>query len=529
MRHALVAVAVVIAARPALADHLAVTVTEVAGGVAYIDKGSRDGVVRGTRITFGATVLVVVEVTQTTAVIETAALAVGARGTAVVTPGGATVSALPKPRAPEAFRAQWPDPVVPATAQAPKQVPLGGAGPRGRARLAVIGHGFATADRDHLDASGEARIAGTFDAIGGSPFGIDFDIAGRAFRAGANGAERTPVLVRTAQVRYGDALAPMFAVGRLRYAASSVGGLDGGRAAFRTGRIELAAFGGLVPDPVSGKPAGDAARFGVEATLDAPDLRWRPRLSLTAYGSTWDGRADERRVVVGGSVNRDAWWLDGWAEGQAFAADNPWNARSVELVGAGTTASWRTRGMRVAADITFLRPERSLRLAAALPAEWLCTRRDDGTCEHDAWTSGSLSAGLDRGRWSLDAIGAIGRTNGVAIAYDASGYLGGTVRFGPRRVFASLAAGQASFARWTSMQLGAGVALSRRLDVATSYRAELLDYVAATGAVLQHAATLDLHVALGRDLDLAMSAVGTSGDDRDVLALLSTIIWRPLP
>lgn len=518
MRRTLIA-AIVLAAVPAYADHLTVTVTDVAGGLAYLDKGERDGVVRGTRITFGRAVYVVIEVTASTAVVE-ANLALGAKGTAVVTPGTTKVETLPKPRPPEAFRDQWPAAELPAASQHPQPVALGGAVPRGRAQVTLIGHGFAAIDKHRTDAAGEARVIATFDLMTERPLAADVDVAGRAYRAGANGDERVPLFVRAAQLRYGPADDPRVALGRLRYAASAVGVLDGVRASARLPHVELAAFGGLVPDPVSGKPETSASRFGVEAVYDADDTRWRPRLALTAYGSTWDGELDEKRLAVSASANRASLWLDGWAEAQAFSSDNPWGARSVEITGAGATAAWRERGKHVAADVTFIKPERSLRLAAVLPATWL---------EGDTWTSGSLSAGLRGARWSVDAIGAIGRTSSaIDVAYDASGFVIGELRFGPRRVFAAASAGQASFARWTAGQVGAGFALGRRLDVAASYRPELLDYVAATEPMLLHAATLDVHYAAAANLDLAVSAVGTTGADRDVLAVLSTVIWRPI-
>lgn len=536
MRHA-IAIAVMLASvRPAAADHVTVTVVEVAGGVAYLDKGTTDGVVRGARITFGGTVFVVVEATQATAVVELGAstLAVGAKGTAVVTKDAATVTVLPKPRPLEAFREQWPRAEVPAAQQNPAHVALGSGRARSGASVTVIGHGVAVVDKTRTDASAEGRVIASFDLMTERPLAADVDVAGRIYKSGANSLERTPLFVRAAQLRYGDATDPRFAIGRLRYAASSVGMLDGARASARFSDYEIAAFGGLVPDPVSGKPDTSASRFGAEAVFDAR-TGWRPRVALALHGSTWDGELDEKRVAIAASANRAAFWFDGWAEAQAFSSDNPWGARSVELTGAGATASWRERGKHVAVDVTFLRPERSLRLAAALPPEWLCTQRPQPgdvpeQCDTgDYWTSASLSAGMRGAWWSVDAIGAVGRTNGIDTTHDATGLLVGELRSGGRRVFAGASAGQASFARWTAGHVGAGLVLSRRLDVAVTYRPELLDYVAATEPMVLHSGIFDIHYGLTANLDLAMSGVGTTGSDRDVLAILSTLIWRPLP
>ncbi|HEY0988927.1 MAG TPA: hypothetical protein VGD80_17790, partial [Kofleriaceae bacterium] len=125
-RLAVALVLVVVLAAPAVAAPLRVTVVEVAGGMAYLDKGSSDGVVRGTRVAFGGQTAVVVEVTAGSAVIELGsfALAVGSTGTADITPPSSSVPRLPRPRPVEAFRGQWPAPELPASTQSPRPVAL---------------------------------------------------------------------------------------------------------------------------------------------------------------------------------------------------------------------------------------------------------------------------------------------------------------------------------------------------------------------------------------------------------------------
>lgn len=540
MRRAMIASAIVIAAvRPAAAERVNVKVVDVAGGLAYVNQGRTAGLVRGTKIKFGRVELAVVEVTEATAVVElgTTVLAVGAGGIAEITPGATTtLRVLAKPRPAEAFVGQWPDPIAPATEQDPKAVPLGAGRPSGRAHVTVIGHGFAVADRKSTDAAAEARVIATYDLLTERPFAADLDVAGRVFRSGANGGARVPVFVRTAQLRYGDPYDPRFAVGRLRYAASSVGMLDGARATARISHVEVAAFGGLAPDPISGKPDTGASRFGTEAVYDDATAPWQPRIALTGYGSTWNGAVDERRLAMVASANRDTISLDGWAEAQAFPSTNPWGAKAIEITGAGATAQWREHGMHLGGDLTFLRPERSLRLAAALPPEWLCTRQpqpgdvpDEACTGGDSWASASLSAGARGAHWAVDALGSVGRTKSVTTTFDSTGYLAGEVRFGPQRLLAGVSAGRSSFARWTAAELGVGYVMSRRFDIAARYRSELLDYVAATKATLLHSAVIDLHYAMSTSLDVAVSAIGTTGADRDAAALLTTIAWRPLP
>ena len=70
---------------------------------------------------------------------------------------------------------------------------------------------------------------------------------------------------------------------------------------------------------------------------------------------------------------------------------------------------------------------------------------------------------------------------------------------------------------------------SRRTDFSLTYRPERLDYTAALDAYVLHSLVVDLHYSVSAAFDLAIDAVGTTGADRDVLDLLTTLAWRPLP
>lgn len=528
----------VLAARTAAADPVGVKVTEVAGGVAYVTPGRAAGLVPGTKIRFRGRELSVVEVTEKTAAvrIDSGQLGVGDSGTANVTPGGAVaVKKLDKPHAPEAFAGQWPEPVVPALVQTPTPVALGSGRAPGSAHVTVIGNGYGVASGNGVSGDAEGRVIASFDVMTDRPLAADLDVAGRLYSDGFDKQTRTPLFVRAAQLRYGDANDPRLALGRLRWAASSVGMLDGGRASARFGTFEIAAFGGLVPDALSGKPSTSASRFGAEVAYDDVKSEWQPRVSLAAYGSTWTGKLDERRLALAASASHDSLWVDGWAEAQQFAADNPWNAKPVELTGAGATLEYRKHGKHVGLDFNFLRPERSLRLAAALPPEWLCTLAPQPgnvaeTCSgSDYWTSVNASAGMRTARWGVDAVGSVGESHGVYRGLESSGYLRGELRFGPGRLEAGFAGGKSSFASWTAAEAGVGYAASRKLDVSARYRPELLDYKASTGPMLLHSLVGDGRYALSTVLDLAVSAIATTGADRDALAVLATFVWRPLP
>ncbi|HEX7838807.1 MAG TPA: hypothetical protein VF469_15125, partial [Kofleriaceae bacterium] len=131
--------------------------------------------------------------------------------------------------------------------------------------------------------------------------------------------------------------------------------------------------------------------------------------------------------------------------------------------------------------------------------------------------------------WSVDGGATLGDSHGQYRGLDRSGYLRGELRVGPSRLAAGIAGGQASFASWTAGEVGAAYAPSHAIDLALSYRPELLDHVASTGPELLHSVIADARLAISTALDLALSATATTGADRDALALLATFAWRPLP
>jgi hypothetical protein len=236
------------------------------------------------------------------------------------------------------------------------------------------------------------------------------------------------------------------------------------------------------------------------------------------------------------SAAHESTFLTSWADVQQFPSGNPFGARAVELTGAGASAEWREGGSHLGADLTFLRPEQSLRLLALLPADWLCTRAaqpgvvpSEACRGGDYWLAASGSAGVRRGQWTIDGVGSIGTTHGETRTLDLSGYLRGEYRFGGARVEVAASSGRASFVRYVSAEVGAGFAPSRRLDVMVRYRPELLDYAAGTGAYLLHTLATDVLYRHSTALDLGLTALATTGADRDALALLTTVAWRPYP
>ncbi len=524
-----VALVLVCATRIAAADRVAVKVIDVAGDTIYVEPGRSAGLAAGVVVRIGERDLVVVDSTANTAALRATEVAIGDTGSAEVTAGA---TKRPAPRALEAFRDQWPPAQLPAATQQITAVPLGGSS--ATAQLAFFATTASTLDKGGIAGQAEARVVSSFAILDDRPLGADLDASARVFSDGYNKQERTPFFVQAAQLRYGNPLDPSLLFGRLRYAATSVGMLDGGRVATHAGNFELAAFGGLVPDPVSGKPDTSATRFGVEAIYDRASSAWQPRIAIAAHGSTWEGQLDEERLSIDASASHGPTHLASWAELQAFQSDNPWGAPAIDVTGAGASAEWRSASAHLGADITFLRPERSLRLAAALPDDWLCARAPKPgdvleACKgDDFWLASSASAGLRGASWSLDAVGSLGETESITRSVDSSGYVRGELRGKPWRYFVALSGGHVNFADWEAIELGVGIAPSARFDASLAYRPERLDYVAATGAYTLHSLVGDLYFAATPRLAVAMSAVATTGEAERVLALLMTVAWRPL-
>ena len=389
-------------------------VTEVSGDIAFVDVGDAAGLAAGMPARFEPArgKPVVLEVTAKTAAIKLEG--------ATVAVGETLYAARRAPHAQPKLAdntGQWPDPVMPATiAAAPTAVELGGPDER-RISLAIIGHTFGAIGQGYRRGEGEVRVIGSFQLLREMPLGADLDASARFYAKGYN-TNRAPLLVRAAALRYGDARSPDLAVGRLRYAATSLGMLDGGRVSVHTGDVELAAFGGLVPDPIDGRPDTTASRFGAEMIYSDDESVMRPRVAVTAHASTWDGTLDERRLNLAASMVHGGAWLDAWAEVQSFAQDaahNPFGASAIEVVGAGASVEWRRRDAHLGADLTYLVPERSLRIAALIP-EWLCSRTPtmdpvEPCTGNDRSVASTVSAGLRGDAWAIDGAGSIAYTH----------------------------------------------------------------------------------------------------------------------
>ncbi len=531
----------VVAAPAANADNLKITVTEIAGRTAYLDAGSAAGLVPGSIVMIGEAAYTVVDATAKTAAItiKGGEFKVGAIGQATVAPGAkaASVQKLAAPRPASTWHEQWPQTARPAQIQIQQQqvkaVPLGGAVSNGVFHLDVMTVALANLDPDGLGGLAESRIIATYDVMRSKPLAVDADLGIRVYGSGYDAEARIPVMLRTLQLRYGRMLDPYFALGRLRWASSSVGMLDGARAMVRRGNIEASAFGGLTPDALNGVPS-TVARFGGEVAYDAPNASWQPRISVGFVGSNWEGAIDEKRLTAMASAGRNHVSLSGWSELQFFGSDNPWNANATELTGAGASVAWRSRGFHAAVDATLLKPERSRRLEFILGNNWTCARdpaADRNCVGGDYWLNATGSVGIQRNKFAVNAGGTITKSQGVADTATQNGYVRGEVTTSDRntRVGVMLAGNRGSFVDWIDLEGSFTHMWSREFEIQLRYRPQVISYVADVATRLQHHVTADLRYAVNDKLDLGFEAGGRLGEDRNSAFLLTTIAWRPLP
>jgi hypothetical protein len=143
------------------------------------------------------------------------------------------------------------------------------------------------------------------------------------------------------------------------------------------------------------------------------------------------------------------------------------------------------------------------------------------------WAALTASAGVRRSWGTIDAVGSVGETQSVTIGYDASGYVRAELGSRELRAVIAPAFGHDTFGAWVASDFGVAASLGGKIEGDLLYRPEQLDYVAATGGYFLNSLITDVRWAASATTDFALSAVGTIGNDGNVLDLLMTIVWRP--
>jgi len=300
-------------------------------------------------------------------------------------------------------------------------------------------------------------------------------------------------------------------LGRLRYAAATLGAIDGGRVeAARWGALSLAGFAGLLPDPIDGRPERGAARFGLELGLRGERLKSRPALALVGSGSVFAGRLDERRVQAQVALSPGAHHLSAYAEGAAFDRDNPWGRPSLDLTAAGGDVALRFGRARLGARFDLRKPERSYWLASALPVSWLCSTASSALTSpasgasparcraDDTRYAAQAFGGFELGRAQLDLGGSWVGSSEPALGKHALGHA--TLRFVRLAGRYDLGLGGAHeggsvLRASTSLRTEIGVsALDDRAHVGLFYRPVHRRYQASLDALWEHGTGVSLHV-----------------------------------
>jgi hypothetical protein len=532
-------------------DHMQVPieVVEIAGGRAYVSPGEAAGVRRGDAVTLNGRSYRVIAANGSGAIIDLGGrlAKVGARGHASVDPNpSAGPARLPEPHPLAAWSGQWPMPAPPAQRQHPKSVPLGPMDSAGRSRLM-----FSASGAGILPLSGTARTiergevrarlhAEPWHAL---PLSLDADVAARAWAAGdldvrsGEGAREVP-RVRQLEAAYGDERTLFAALGRLRYAARTVGMLDGARVQAPVyGGITLGAFGGFVPDPLDGKPTTDTSRFGAELAFEDLGVDARPHLALTAQGSRFDGALDERKLTGFIDLFPGESRVGSYVELALNDRDNPWNAPAQEVSAAGADTSVRLGVLELGARLDMQRPERSRWLAAFLPAEWLCTTRasspslpGEDCYGDDTRYLAAGDVGLRFLRLAL-TLGVSHSTTEHADADQTAGFLDASVLqvVDAVRVDGSLMASTGALVQTMGAGLGLGTPLLHGLlDVSVHYRPTLMRYAVDDARFLQHTAGASIVVSPSPEVDVTLDADAVAGRDIDAIFVQTMLAWRPL-
>jgi hypothetical protein len=538
---------------PEPGSSIEVTVVQVAGKEAYLQPGAMGGLRRGARVSLNNKEYVVVQTSDSFAVVDAGKDPPHEldKGRAQVTAKTENVARqLPQPQPLASFEHAWSETEPPADSQTPKFVPLSESEENRRydVRLSMMTGGMLPLNQPTagiVAAEIGARIhAEPFAA----PATLDLDMSlQRWFAANLdsrNGSSARSLLwVRELLVGY-NAGTVSASVGRMRYAASTLGTLDGARVGASIGEgLALGAFGGLLPDPLGGEPSLDAQRFGVEGRYSRPDLTLRPEGALVLHGSTFRGGLDERRLSGVFGIYPALSRIGGHVEVSNFDTNNPWKAAPVELTAAGVDASMRLGVFQLGGRFDLRQPERSRWLASFLPASWLCrtvpspplVTSNSEPCDGSVSTRtlGEVDAGLEIDNVSMlvggTAIGDLTQSGEPTM-------LGGLATARVVRIEQLLRVeGSVSYSHGTDIDMFSGTIgpgftlLHDNLDLSAYYRNATLQYRATSTSYAQHGFGGVAMLFPNSDLLLTVQGESIAGSDVQAILFYATMMWRPRP
>jgi hypothetical protein len=482
-----------------------VKVMEVAGGQAFLQPGSAAGVRRGTKVRFKDREFFVVESTAKYAVVSgldlPEELSEGLADPDAAPEAGPRL--LPKPVSPASFRGVWEEATAPALTQHPKPVPLGNLDLRRKNDLYLYGLFGANAPtagkagaffraefgvRAHWEPSAIFQLNGDLSV----QKWLGADIDGRS-----GDSARTIVRVRDLNLGVGRPTQFFGSLGRLKFAAATLGTLDGLRLRAPIGEsASISGFGGLVPNPLSGSPDAGAQRFGVEFDYTDYNSALRPSANLVAHGSLFDGKPDERRLAAQLGIFPGQSRLGVRAEVSAFDKDNPWGLKPVELTALGADASVRVSNFQLGVRADLQQQERSRWMASFFPQSWLCVTSGQGPAEvcADARSNTrhqvAADVSLTTTRLALFLSGSVMLSpTREAAAKQVGAFASARVLrlFRIMRLEASGSFTKGSFSNLLSGSVGPGVTFGQeRFDLSAYYRMSSVTYVSDGRPLLGH-------------------------------------------
>jgi hypothetical protein len=527
---------------------------EIAGSRAYLQPGAQGSVRRNAIVTLKNKDYRVVQASDSYAVID-----LGDEPVHEKDKGRATIvaeeedkpSELPPPRPLSTWQRAWTEEEAPASAQEPRYVPIGEQERNRRydVTLSLASGGLIPLKNQpgsslffmqlgaRVHAEPFANVPAAFDFDGSYQQWAAADLSSRV-----GGTTRSFFWVREMLASIGSG-GWYAGVGRMKYAASTLGTLDGARVQAPLGAgFSVGAFGGFLPNPLGAEVSLDAQRFGMEARFNRPDLDVRPEAALVVHGSTFGGTLDERRVSGMFGLYPGPSRFGGHFEVSAFDPDNQWKASPVEVTAAGLDQSVRVGNFEFGGRFDLLQPERSRWLASFLPSSWFCKTVPAAggastvgePCDGNSTTRGlgSLNAGLTLGDVSLAA----GATAMVEVPQtDAEPRVLGV--FASGRVVRILRVlrleGSASYSNATYLDMIGGTVgpgltlLDDRLDVGAYYRIAAIQYASVTSNALQNAVGGTAVLFPNSTMMFTLQGEGITGNDVSSLFLFGTVGWRP--
>jgi hypothetical protein len=531
---------------------IAVAVVETAGSRAYVQPGATAGVLRSATVTVRGKEYPVIESSDSFAVVEMGDEPLREQDKGWANPVAQEEQKpveLPKPRPLDTWKQAWSSEPAPADAQEPRFVPLGEAERSRRfdVRFTLAGGGVIPLGGQVGSSLGEAEFNMRLHAEPlEAPLALDVDASLERWvapdLATRVGASTRPVLF-VRELLASDTLGSLYAgIGRMPYAASTLGSLDGVRVTSGVGSgLSIGAFGGLLPNPLSGAPSSDAQRFGVEARYTRPDFDLRPEAALVLHGSTFDGRLDERRVSGLFGFYPGASRLGGYFEVSGFDANNPWKAGAVELTAAGVDQSIRLGPFEIGGRFDIRQPERSRWLATFLPTSWFCTTvpapgsnpiaPESCTGSVDTRATGEVDVGVTVDNVSL-VVGGLTVTDLTQTA--EPNMLGGFATARVLRIDRVLRLElSGNYSRSTYVNLSGGTAgpgltlLDDKLDVSGYFRMNVLKYASDNMSLLQDGIGGNIVILPSSEVLFTLQVEGIAGGDARAFTTFGTVTWRP--